>query len=808
MKKDVSFFSKFSPKKIIYKLKKTFSVIFKRNIDVSTEEGRKEKRQQAIALTSVIASIAKIIALLVPLITIRVSRRYLGEEIYGLWSSVNSFFAVFAFADLGLGSGLQTNLSKATGKDNNEEECQRLISSTFIMLFSVAGIIIFLFLGIYNFIDWASLVGAKDSEAISLAGLVFMAIIIPKMLDVPLALTQRTQVALQEGYNYYIWAIVGSALSLGSVYLNAYVGSPKIILILCSAAIPTIVSLLNFIYYFCFTKRRMFFPKFKYFNLNTCKTMLTMGIGFLIIHVLMNIGLSHMDSFIVGKIDSLSFAGDYSICLKVAAIVNVIANMFGVPLWGVYGEALSRGDVGYVKKHVVKQSIFMLGITLFASLCGMLLAPIAFDIVVGKDFTYNPLTLLGMFLLQCIFAGVNPFFMILNGTGDVKTQIVAYGIFAPFSFILKWLLAPVFSANIMPWITAISFLVIMYPLIITKAFKVIKKYENRNNESNDEYKFVVTKPHYGDVYNYCYKDIENLENVDLLNDYLCVKSNFVRKLHSKHFTKRYKLPFKGIWNSQYFKTKFDKDNKLIFIMDKTNVEIFKYGVISYLRKKHKKAKFVLFMSDLVEKSFVNLNFDKISKDFDAIVSFDYNDCEKYNLINHPLVYSAPKELPNCEEDIDVYFCGRAKERLDLIMKTFNHLRNKGLNCLFILRDVPKEKRENIDGLIYLDSFMSYEQNLEYLKRAKCLLEIMQEGGNGYTLRTCEAIAYNKKILTNNLILKNADFYDENMMSFFVVPEDIDSNFIIKEKKKYKDNNYFSPKKLLEKVVYVLEKEDK
>lgn len=479
MRKKDSFFSKFSLTKIFNKWKKKFQIIFKKDIDVSTDEGRKEKRQQAIALTSVIASIAKIIALLVPLITVRVSRRYLGEEIYGLWSSVNSFFAVFAFADLGLGSGLQTNLSKATGKDNNEEECQRLISSTFIMLFSVAGIIIFLFLGIYNFIDWASLVGAKDSEAISLAGLVFMAIIIPKMLDVPLALTQRTQVALQEGYNYYIWAIVGSALSLGSVYLNAYVGSPEIILILCSAAIPTIVSFINFIFYFCFSKRRLFFPKFKFFNFSTCKSMLITGIGFLIVHILMNIGLSHMDSFIVGKIDSLSFAGDYSICLKVAAVVNVLANMFGVPLWGVYGEALSRGDVSYVKKHVVKQSIFMIGITLFASLCGMLLAPIAFDIVVGKDFTYNPLTLLGMFLLQCIFAGVNPFFMILNGTGDVKTQIVAYGIFTPISFVLKWVLSPIIGVDIMPWITAITYLIVMYPIIITRSFKVIKTYEKK-----------------------------------------------------------------------------------------------------------------------------------------------------------------------------------------------------------------------------------------------------------------------------------------------------------------------------------------
>jgi len=485
MNKVKLFLAKFSPKKIINKFNKTLKIIFNKNIDTSTEEGRIAKRERAIVLTSVIASIAKIIALLVPFITVKISRSYLGEEIYGLWSSVNSFFAVFAFADLGLGSGLQTNLSKARGKDNNEEECKRLISSTFTMLFGVAGAIIFLFLGVYYFVDWAKLVGATSKEAIALAGPVFLAIVIPKMIDVPIALTQRTQVGLQEGYNYYVWNIVGSALSIISVYLNAYLGAPKLLLILCSAAIPTIVGILNFVYYFCFSKRREFRPKFRYFDSKTCKIMLTTGFGFLIIHILMNIGLSHMDSFIVGNIDSLSLAGDYSICLKVAAVINVIANMFGLPLWGVYGEALSRGDVGYVKRHVTKRAFFMLFLTLFATLCGMILSPIAFKIIVGNDFTYNAWTLLGMFLLQCSFAFVNPFFMILNGTGDVKTQILAYGIFAPLSFVLKWILSPIFGVDIMPWITMLTFIIIVYPIIIYRAFKIIKRYEHKEESTNE-----------------------------------------------------------------------------------------------------------------------------------------------------------------------------------------------------------------------------------------------------------------------------------------------------------------------------------
>lgn len=474
--KKISLFSKLSPKKIFNKLIKDIKIIFKKDIDVSTKEGRKQKREQAIALTSVIATIAKVIALLVPFITIKVSKAYLGDEIYGLWSSVNSFFAAFAFADLGLGSGLQTNLSKANGKDDIEGS-KRLISSTFIVLLSVAGILIFVFLGIYKFINWASLVGAENEEAIALAGPVFLAVVIPKLIDVPMGLTQRTQVALQEGYNYYIWAMVGSVLSILSVYLNSYLGSPKIIMILCSASIPTIVSIINFAFYFCISKRKSFFPKFKYFNLNTCKTMFVTGVGFLIVHILMNIGLSNIDSFVVGRIEGLSTAGSYSICLKVAQIINIIANMFGLPLWGVYGEALSRGDISYVRKHVVKRSFIMIGLTLFVTVCGMILSPIAFKLIAGDDFTYNPLTLLGMFLLQCIFAGVNPFFMILNGTGDVKTQILAYGIFAPISFVLKYYLALNFGVDVIPWVTAISYLIVMYPLIIRRAFKIINGYD-------------------------------------------------------------------------------------------------------------------------------------------------------------------------------------------------------------------------------------------------------------------------------------------------------------------------------------------
>jgi len=323
----------------------------------------------------------------------------------------------------------------------------------------------------------------------------------------------------------------------------------------------------------------------------------------------------------------------------------------------------------------------------------------------------------------------------------------------------------------------------------------------------NDYKFVVVKPIYGNIYEYCYKDLEGFDNVDLLKGHINFKSKLEEKIYLKHFTKKYKLPFRKFWNRKFYKTKFNKNDNLIFIISYVDENLLKYDSIKYLKNKYKNSKFVLFLSDLIVHKILNANFNDVKKMFDAVISFDYNDCNVYGLHNHPLVYSAPKDNIEVKEDIDVFFCGKAKDRLESIMTAFKYLKEKGINCKFIISGVPKEKREQIDGLEYLDKFMPYEENLEYIKRSKCLLEIMQEGGNGYTLRTCEAVAYNKKIITNNKILKDSEFYDENMISIFDNIEDIDIEFITNQNGCYKDKNYFSPIKLLEKVVNILEKQE-
>ena len=124
--------------------KETLTIAFHKPFPTDTKEGRSMERQRRIALTAFTSLIGKVFSMALPLITVRLTYSYLGVEVYGLWSAVTTFFALFAFSDLGLGNGLQTKLSQANGKDD-ANLCRIIISNTYVILWSVALVLLILF---------------------------------------------------------------------------------------------------------------------------------------------------------------------------------------------------------------------------------------------------------------------------------------------------------------------------------------------------------------------------------------------------------------------------------------------------------------------------------------------------------------------------------------------------------------------------------------------------------------------------------------------------------------------------------------
>lgn len=253
---------------------------------------------------------------------------------------------------------------------------------------------------------------------------------------------------------------------------------------------------------------------------------------------------------------------------------------------------------------------------------------------------------------------------------------------------------------------------------------------------------------------------------------------FFSKLRRVHYSRTanrlFSLPLKSIWNPFYFKDSFPKRKPLCFI--------FFWGWIAnnnethltkYLKKHYPGCKIVLFLQDVVKSLYTNYSIEQIKSDFDIVVSYDKNDCNKYGFLYHPTVLS-PVEVKNDDmiENCDVYFAGQDKGRLPLLIDICKFLSSRGLKCDLYVVGVPADKRISCESIHYIDKSFSYYQNLQHVIKSKCLLELMQDEAVGYTFRTWEAITYSKFLLTNNTEIVNSTFYESDKIFSFESVDDI------------------------------------
>ena len=102
---------------------------------------------------------------------------------------------------------------------------------------------------------------------------------------------------------------------------------------------------------------------------------------------------------------------------------------------------------------------------------------------------------------------------------------------------------------------------------------------------------------------------------------------------------------------------------------------------------------------------------------------------------------------------DCFFCGLPKDRSSELAVLKLILERQGCTCDFI---VPQSDEERI----------SYVEYLERLSGSRCVVDLCQKMQTGLTRRPLEALFYGKKLITNNLLIKEYDFYNPKNVFIF------------------------------------------
>lgn len=294
-----------------------------------------------------------------------------------------------------------------------------------------------------------------------------------------------------------------------------------------------------------------------------------------------------------------------------------------------------------------------------------------------------------------------------------------------------------------------------------------------------------------------FRDFKNIDNVYINTVPFEHYSLIIRILF--HIYEKLHLPVKFLYPF-YLKNVFDNNDNLCLLF----VRLPEVSYLQWLRKKYDKAKFVLFLRDLYDNKHPIIDYYKQYELIDLWISYDLGDAKKYGMIYHPEVESTIKisNLENIKKH-DVFFAGKAKNRLGDILAIYDKLSNAGLDCFFYIVDANHTKEDERKGIIYTKRKMKYIDVLRYSIQSNCILEINQEGAVGNTCRYLEAVIYNKKLLTNNTSIKEDHFYNPRYISVWSSIDDINPDFVLDNiSVDYHYKNEFSPLDLLD----LLEKE--
>lgn len=107
-----------------------------------------------------------------------------------------------------------------------------------------------------------------------------------------------------------------------------------------------------------------------------------------------------------------------------------------------------------------------------------------------------------------------------------------------------------------------------------------------------------------------------------------------------------------------------------------------------------------------------------------------------------------KEITN-----DVFFIGTEKGRGEILSKVKSELQSRDLRPDFRIAD----NRKALYSKKY-SRYLPYQEVIKLIHKSRAILEILQTGQTGLSLRCMESLYFNKKLITNNVSIRQSVLY--------------------------------------------------
>lgn len=307
------------------------------------------ERQRRLVLSIGSALLTRPLSLLIPLITLPLFLRYLGNEGYGLYEALGALAMWLGQSTFGIGMGLMNKLT-ACHVSGDRAEARSYVSTVFFAEVFIACIGILIICAVTPWIPWKSIFPVSSPALASQIRWAALAIgvtmLVGAMVDTPSAI----YCAYQELYTNNIWDAAIRILILVSSFAVVHTRWGIVGVVLVINGVPILLRIINMIWLLGWHKPWLR-PAIALFRWSYLGSTLSQGIIFFCLNASL-LAIYQSDKLVIGLVLSASQVTAYALLGRLFLVAYGVFMMVLAPLWPAYGEAVRRNDLGWVRRNV------------------------------------------------------------------------------------------------------------------------------------------------------------------------------------------------------------------------------------------------------------------------------------------------------------------------------------------------------------------------------------------------------------------------------------------------------------------------
>lgn len=379
--------------------------------DVSKERTRNYLQQIKGAV------VYKAVAMLASFLAIPLMIHYLGQEQFGVWSTLLTIMSWVVFFDLGVGNGLRNKVAEALA-NNDKAEAANFIASGYSLIGLIAFVLWALVTCASFLVPWQVVFNSQDISEETLRLTVQVAIFFV-ILNFWIGLISAVLGAVQKTAITALGQLISNVMALILILIIIKTTDATMTFLAFAHGLSLITANIALSLWFYKTYPELL-PK-PYLNKKHVTPLFSVGIQFFIIQIAVLI-IFTTDKILITQLLGPEYVTQYDVVFKLFSLITFAHALISAPLWSAYTDAYHRGDVAWIKRMMRNQFYVFAIFAMIAIIMAALIKPII-KLWIGEEVEVSNPLVMSVALFVLVSTWNNVFAIFINGVGEIRIQL-------------------------------------------------------------------------------------------------------------------------------------------------------------------------------------------------------------------------------------------------------------------------------------------------------------------------------------------------------------------------------------------------